>query len=66
MTRVTVNCRIGSLEIYIQGKGRTEKVNCRIGSLEIGKLRHHRLRVVNCRIGSLEKNGMGSLSEAFR
>ena len=53
---MSVNCRIGSLEmdtcIVVIGAG----VNCRIGSLEISELIFDEFLYVNCRIGSLEKS----------
>ena len=52
--KVTVNCRIGSLEIICFKLCHNRAVNCRIGSLE--NLHHDALdrHIVNCRIGSLE------------
>ena len=50
-----VNCRIGSLEKYIEALSQHFKVNCRIGSLEIKNSLTAISPPVNCRIGSLEK-----------
>ena len=54
VTRATVNCRIGSLEILLYIAQSLWQVNCRIGSLEMRALFHRTSRRVNCRIGSLE------------
>ena len=54
MCRVTVNCRIGSLESNNRYDTKLYYVNCRIGSLEILWLKLSAMLVVNCRIGSLE------------
>ena len=52
---ISVNCRIGSLEIEISWKWDDVMVNCRIGSLEIVIHEENHVRPVNCRIGSLVK-----------
>ena len=49
-----VNCRIGSLEMYINNMAKKQRVNCRIGSLEKLHLAYPIIGCVNCRIGSLE------------
>ena len=54
LSALSVNCRIGSLEIVLSALSTVAGVNCRIGSLE-KRLKYRRLLlVVNCRIGSLE------------
>ena len=54
---ITVNCRIGSLEIDDDEALRRDLVNCRIGSLENLPHGERRQVEVNCRIGSLEIEG---------
>ena len=49
-----VNCRIGSLEIALDGNSASIVVNCRIGSLEMKNQARQYFEAVNCRIGSLE------------
>ena len=51
----TINCRIGSLEIYGLDDTAKKKINCRIGSLEILGVQNDGFHAINCRIGSLEK-----------
>ena len=50
-----VDCRIGSLEIFIFEVHTKPTVDCRIGSLEICKIFYILFHFVDCRIGSLEK-----------
>ena len=52
---ITVNCRIGSLEMRFIADAREDNVNCRIGSLEKEVATLEIAIAVNCRIGSLEK-----------
>ena len=52
--KTTVNCRIGSLEMWLRKNYPDCPVNCRIGSLEIDMRIAWIEGMVNCRIGSLE------------
>ena len=49
-----VNCRVGSLEIFVFSKIIVSHVNCRVGSLENERAYDTVVEVVNCRVGSLE------------
>ena len=53
--RVSVHCRIGSLETTDYSIDSIDVVHCRIGSLEIIRSFHSPQSTVHCRIGSLEK-----------
>ena len=55
MIQFTVDhCRIGSLEITLDGCADAALDHCRIGSLEKGMLRMRKKVDDHCRIGSLE------------
>ena len=54
--KLTVNCRIGSLERYFGNAKPRPIVNCRIGSLEMLLIGLQHQLFVNCRIGSLESD----------
>ena len=56
MPTVTVDCRIGSLEIPDGGGALVGIVDCRIGSLETKANGKKSAIYVDCRIGSLEKH----------
>ena len=51
---MTVNCRVGSLEIVLFCNLALVCVNCRVGSLESNGTAVIMAREVNCRVGSLE------------
>ena len=51
---ISVNCRIGSLEMFMIAAVVEAIVNCRIGSLENSGGKLIDFKKVNCRIGSLE------------
>ena len=50
-----VDCRIGSLEMFLAEVRAVIQVDCRIGSLEMQIRALKLVLLVDCRIGSLEK-----------
>ena len=55
LNKLTVNCRVGSLEIIVDDVDGMAVVNCRVGSLEMSGIWNDSKRRVNCRVGSLER-----------